>query len=710
MGMCAQDLKVNMIGFRNICVILLFYFLGSIAAVADDNNPTLLPSDRIKLQQLIEKATYFVEIRSDSCLIYAHEAERLAIAYKSFDYQINALDILGQYYLYKEDYLEALNAYNQALKLDASTGDSLKKANHYNQLGLSYYYLANYDAAVESFYNAARLATEYKDNMLLARSYLNIGKLYTKLNNNVEALNYYQKSLDLQRVMENRNEEAEVLHNMGLIYTELHNHQEALGYYLSSLKIYSNEKDTTSMAEVYLSVGKLYENLSDWTRSRDYYTMALNIFSEKKNRYGIAASYFGLASVQNNTGNNDIALQYYSQSLENYKIISAVKEEADCHKELADIYAILGDSSSAYAEMKEYETIFESVFNDKVSEYIVEMEIRYKTYLKDKEIEALRKEREEVIHDINLRNISLIVIVSLTLIIIAVTIYYTRTLRKANETLQIEIEERMRTEEELINIKDNLEVRVAERTKELEQAKQRAEESDKLKSSFLANMSHEIRTPLNAITGYSGLLLKDGLAKEKRKQYNDLIVKNNRLLLNIVEDMIDTSKLESGTLQLFPKKVNIGNMIEQLDTPLSESLIDRNKPNLEIVKEKVHIRTRTVTTDPVRVQQVMWHLLDNAVKYTNEGTIRYGCYENENDLIFYVDDTGIGIPEKYKEIVFEKFRQLDESSKRKYGGTGLGLYYARKIAEVLGGRVWFENKVEGGSIFYFSVPVNQHVP
>ena len=101
----------------------------------------------------------------------------------------------------------------------------------------------------------------------------------------------------------------------------------------------------------------------------------------------------------------------------------------------------------------------------------------------------------------------------------------------------------------------------------------------------------------------------------------------------------------------------------------------------------------------------MSHLLDNALKFTEEGSIHYGCIENNDKIILYVSDTGIGIPGEYKEIIFDKFRQLDETSKRKYGGTGLGLFYARRIAQMLGGDVWFESKKEGGTVFYFSLPV-----
>jgi signal transduction histidine kinase len=130
----------------------------------------------------------------------------------------------------------------------------------------------------------------------------------------------------------------------------------------------------------------------------------------------------------------------------------------------------------------------------------------------------------------------------------------------------------------------------------------------------------------------------------------------------------------------------------------------KNKPYIDVVMDHPDIQVDSIVADPVRLQQVLWHILDNAVKFTREGAIHYGCRENHQNMIFYVDDSGIGIPEEQKEIVFEKFRQLDQSAKRKYGGTGLGLYYARKIAEMMGGKLWFDIKKDGGSIFYFSVP------
>jgi signal transduction histidine kinase len=366
----------------------------------------------------------------------------------------------------------------------------------------------------------------------------------------------------------------------------------------------------------------------------------------------------------------------------------------------------MGDNKSAYEELNDYVTLHDSLYSEKVQESIAEVEMRFKTQMKDREIENLRIERQDAIKDMIRRTIGLASIVILTVIIITVSIYYSRTLKKANYRLTGEVEERTKAEGELINIKENLEERVAERTRELENAKIRAEESDRLKSAFIANMSHEIRTPLNAITGFSGLMLREDISPEKRKEYNNQVIKNNKILINMIEDLIDTSKIESGNLQLHPSRISIRQFLNQMNEPIVENMARKNKPFIEIVQDRLDIKNETILADSVRLQQVLWHLLDNAVKFTNEGSIHYGCHENNVNIIFYVNDTGIGIQDEYKEIVFEKFRQLDESAKRKYGGTGLGLYYARKIAEMMGGRLWFETKKEGGSIFYFSVPKN----
>ena len=700
-------MKIRFLWLPGIILFLLNSVMLGIPIDDKSVDRPILASEKKKVESLIARASYLGSIKSDSCLVFAKEALHLSRAYNSPEHEVKALDVLGNYYFDIEQYNEALKYFKQLLTKYTQLGDSAKKAASYNNVGLSYYNLGIYNEAVRSYHLAIRLAMNLNDTLLTAKCNQNIGVLYDEIGRPEEAMNYYKKSLDLNRLLHNRVDEAGLLQNIGIIHNDAKRYKEALGYYLTALKIYNSLADSASIGLMDLNLGSLYEDLAQYGRSLKYYQEALEIFQKDNYKLGIAYSFYSLGSISFKTGDFQQSLDYLRRSLEYSELISLVENESDCHRLMADVYSALGDYRSAYEEMNAYEVLHDSLYNENVQEQIAEMELRYKTQLKDTEIASLKNEREEAQRDMIRRTITLTSIVTLTLIVIVVSIYYSRTLKKANEMLTLEVDERARAEKELLNIKESLEEHVKVRTSELEKAKIKAEESERLKTAFIANMSHEIRTPLNAITGFSGLLLRDDIPVEKRKEYNDQIMKNNKILVNMIEDLMDTSRIESGTLQLHPSPVHIEHLLSQLNEPLFENMAKKNKPFLEIIQDKLELKYPTIVADPVRLKQVLWNILDNAVKFTIQGSIRYGCYENHKNVIFYVDDTGIGIPDEFRDVVFDKFRQLDESAKRKYGGTGLGLYYARKIAEIMGGRIWFEQKKDKGCIFYFSLPMIQ---
>jgi signal transduction histidine kinase len=698
--------------FRRLYITIVLCFLMFILASArpvDDKSSDrpILASERKKVERLIARAAYLESLKNDSCVVLATEALHFARAYNATVLEAKALDVIGNYYFDTERYRESLVHFNQLLPLYTQTGDSIAKANCYNRIGLANYNLGIYNEAIRSYHNAMHIASALNQTAIMAKCSQNIGVLYAEMKRPDEAMNYYKKALDLHRILKNRPDEAGVMQNIGNIYEDEKKYKDALGYYLSALRIYTNLRDSNSMATVYLSLGSLFEDQTDYDKSLDYYNNSLAIFQKENSQFGIAYGLISIGSVYYKKGEYEKAKNFLQRSLAYSKKISLVENEADCHRLLADVYYGLRDYVSAFAEKQEYEVLHDSLFSQTVQEQVAELELRYKTKLKDAEIENLKIEREKAVHDMIRRTIGLASIVLLTILIIVVYIYYSRILKRANDKLTKEVDERTRAQQELITIKESLEERVVERTRELEVAKLKAEESDKLKSAFIANMSHEIRTPLNAITGFSGLLLREDISHHKKQEYNDQIIKNNRILVNMIEDLIDTSRIESGSLQLHPSSVNPEQILSQMNEPIFENMAKKNKPFIEIIQDKVNINTPTIYADPVRLHQVLWHLLDNAVKFTNKGSIHFGCNENHHSMIFYVNDTGIGIPEEFKSVIFDKFRQLDESAKRKYGGTGLGLYYARKIAEMMGGDIWFESKPDGGSIFYFSVPIIQ---
>ncbi len=236
-------------------------------------------------------------------------------------------------------------------------------------------------------------------------------------------------------------------------------------------------------------------------------------------------------------------------------------------------------------------------------------------------------------------------------------------------------------------------------------AKEKAEESDSLKTAFLANMSHEIRTPMNSIIGFSSLLTEDSLSDSEKAEYIQHINQSGESLLNLIDDIIDIAKIEAGQLTVTYESYSLNEMIRELQATYSQ-LIDRNSNNLvNLIVDPVELPLgNTIMTDPFRLRQVISNLLVNAMKFTSKGTISYGFMPEGDNILFYVRDTGIGIAEENHRIIFNRFRQAQNAGKKHYGGTGLGLAISQHIVELLGGQIWVESKPGEGSVFYFTIP------
>jgi PAS domain S-box-containing protein len=244
---------------------------------------------------------------------------------------------------------------------------------------------------------------------------------------------------------------------------------------------------------------------------------------------------------------------------------------------------------------------------------------------------------------------------------------------------------------------------------ELIKAKEKAEEADKLKSSFLANMSHEIRTPMNGILGFASLLKMPELTESKKNKYIDLINSNGQSLLALIEDIIDIAKIESDKLSVKKSACQLDNLMEDLYITFSELIKNQNKSNKISLVKNFTLKNKTILTDVYRLRQIMVNLLGNAMKFTETGTIEYGftletSETNGSKLKFFVKDTGIGIPKDKLGLIFERFRQVDDSYSRKYGGAGLGLAICKNLSKMLGGEMWCESKYKQGSSFYFTIP------
>jgi len=241
-------------------------------------------------------------------------------------------------------------------------------------------------------------------------------------------------------------------------------------------------------------------------------------------------------------------------------------------------------------------------------------------------------------------------------------------------------------------------------------AKEKAEESDRLKTAFLANMSHEIRTPMNAIIGFSDLLSDEYIDQSEREDYISKIKLSGESLMNIINDIIDIAKIEAGQLKITDSECNIDQLLAGLYGTFSEIKNKTNKTSLEFKLSIPLLENSLITiTDPLRLQQVLTNLLSNALKFTEFGVIEFGYVIEGNNIHFSVKDTGIGILRSKQQLLFQRFSQVDQSTTRKYGGTGLGLAISRNIVELMGGTIWLESEPGQGSTFHFTLPYRKAV-
>ncbi|PKQ65462.1 hypothetical protein BZG02_00190 [Labilibaculum filiforme] len=240
--------------------------------------------------------------------------------------------------------------------------------------------------------------------------------------------------------------------------------------------------------------------------------------------------------------------------------------------------------------------------------------------------------------------------------------------------------------------------------KELRKAKEKAEESDHLKSAFLANMSHEIRTPMNGIIGFADMLRRPDRTEAQSDTYINIIYKSSNQLLKIINDILDISKLDSGQTFIKETKCSLNVILDELHVQFSKDNSTDDAIDFRVYKT-LSEEEAFVVTEERKLRQILSNLINNAFKFTSSGFIEYGYRLIDNDFLeFYVKDSGIGIQKEKQEIIFERFRQVEETFTRKYGGTGLGLAISKGFVELMGGQIRMETQEDKGTTFYFTIP------
>lgn len=259
--------------------------------------------------------------------------------------------------------------------------------------------------------------------------------------------------------------------------------------------------------------------------------------------------------------------------------------------------------------------------------------------------------------------------------------------------------------EKTVNEEKVLKLQLIEKNQQLLEEMVKAKEADKLKSSFLANLSHEIRTPMNAIAGFSELTIMDENLPDDIRKYAEQIFINSDYLQNIINDIVDISLIEAGQIKIKKEFFSSKQLMYEISTVVDSMLLRKKKPDLKVFF-KDECMNDTVYSDKNHLKQILVNFISNSLKYTNQGFVEVGCNSLDGELVFYVRDSGIGIPESEKIKIFSRFSNIDHNNGLIMPGMGIGLSIAKGLSDALGGRIWFESEENKGSCFYFIVPVN----
>jgi signal transduction histidine kinase/CheY-like chemotaxis protein len=590
-----------------------------------------------------------------------------------------------------ENYTSALVDFKVCLSHHYYNKDTNNLAELKFDIASCYHCLANVNGAMQWYFEALKLYQSSNNIYGQAKVLQNIGIIESERRRDSLALVYYNKAYDLYKILGKFEKQAAVLQNIGVVYLNREDYKNTIDYYKRALRIFSLSDNSQGIASVENNLGIIYERTSNYGEAFKHYKNALVNFQKLNSRSGLAYIYDNLASLYRRQNKNDSAVMNYKLSIQYADSIHMLDFVAYANGELAEFYEETGNYEESLIYYKAAKQIQDSIMNTETRRKFSQAEEHFQSELKD--IEIQKKEFQLKVQ----RREKAMLIAGIVLLLLLITgliwAYRKKTI----------------AENQLRKQKEILTELFKQRTHELKIEtfeRKAAEEADKLKTAFLANMSHEIRTPMNAILAFSNFLKDPEISSEQRNEYVKYINSCSVSLLHLIDDILDTAKIEAKQLKIVTSKCYVNSILKELYVYFQNHKKCLNgNIRLEIKPECIE-KNYAIITDGTRLRQIISNLLDNAFKFTDQGKIEFGFEVTDNVFHFYVRDTGTGIPIDKMQFVFKRFGQLHDQSIKVYKGTGLGLSISKNLVTLLGGNMWVESKEGEGSCFFFTLPAN----
>ncbi|MDK2977929.1 MAG: hypothetical protein PWP52_643 [Bacteroidales bacterium] len=679
---------------------------------------------------------------------------------------------LGLTYMRFNNYNKAINLIQEALFVYEKSDDKLNIATAIKDLGVIYYYLGNENSALEEYQKALLLYRDLENNQGIAQCLNNIGMIFRLKGNYALAIEYLEKSLELKYLLNNEPGIANSLGNIGHVYASAGDYDKALDYYNKMLEKWLEMDNVNGISEAYNYLGEVYLCMDKPNQAIDVLLKGNKIASRNKLKQRLTDNYELLSKAYEQRDNYETALTYFKkynvskdslyESLTNQRISEYITryEKLRAENELIDqerkileqrfqiiitiiilvglivfLFFLYRQNKTIRRKSKKIQKINRELdfrVQQKTSELrlahfsidlafdaIIWMEKNGKIIYVNQSACNMLSYRKEELEEMYIFDI----VAEFTDDVW--NDYWDQLKQKQSLIIQLNYQTKRGSEipvEVAFNFREFegqeynftfsrniVDRKIAE--EKLKKAKERAERSDHLKSEFLANMSHEIRTPMNAINGFLSLLSDDDVSSNQKKEIIELARTSSNDLINIINDIIDISKIEADELTIEKALYYVNDILQEIYDYYIKDLnyLHKNKVQLKLEKDDSTVKDRIAFyTDKSRFKQVMNNLISNAIKFTDEGEIVFGYQRITSGgrklLKFFVKDTGIGIPEDSQEYIFNRFSKLDDKRKKTYKGTGLGLSISKNLVQMLGGKIGVQSEINKGSEFYFTLP------
>ncbi|MDQ9092255.1 tetratricopeptide repeat protein [Pseudoalteromonas haloplanktis] len=583
---------------------------------------------------------------------------------------------------------QAVIDYSRALNLAVNLKSPIKQANLLSNIGLAYFNMHNMELALDYYQQAKTLYEKDGSAQDKADILHNIAGIYIRLSRYDSALEIYREVVDVFQQLGDEEGVALSYGNMGVAYTESGQNQLALHYYQRALRYYQSVNDAYQLSVQHTNLANINLKMDELDAALYHAKSAQKFAQQIDNQSLWLASLHVLAKIQLVMGDIDTAKQNLEKSIE---LAKEYKDELRV-KDGLGIQALLsagaGDYKRAIYLHQQFVDYQRSMTSEEVMKALNVFQLQFKSNQLNQEIKQLKQERSLQELKIEKRSqLTVLLAIVLLLVLLCVVVLYRRAIEKKAKT--------------------QLEQKVEQRTQELEYVAQELRAANQVKSQFLANISHEIRTPLTAILGQTDDLLQ-GLYQPQQLQTELLVIKKHSdHLKDLINDVLDISKIEANRLDLHTSEFDLVVMINDV---YAMSSMQAKSKGLTLLLENQLGASYWTKLDLIRVKQILINLLTNAIKFTEVGSVTLHVNTIEQGVCFKVKDTGIGMNTEQIKNIFECFQQGDNTISRRFGGSGLGLSLSQQLAIMMGGYISVESEFGKGSEFIFNVPCKEYTP